>query len=113
MIEQIFFLQRCASELTHRIDVALRQTIGDAFADAPEVSQRLIFPEPSAIAHFVQFGDAYAVTVSRDVFGHDIHSYLGKIEVGPNAGGGCDASLSEHVTYNHYVELMGGHAVSI
>ena len=62
-------------------------------AYAPEVPQRSVGPEPLPVSHLVQLGDPHAVGVRFLVLGQDVHGDLGQVEVGPDAGGGCNTGL--------------------
>ena len=42
------------------------------------------------------------------MFGNDVHGYLGKIEVGADARGGCDASLLEDIADHEHGHVTGG-----
>ena len=68
-----------------------------AFSHPPEVGQRAVHPKLSAVAHFIQLRDPDTALIRRDVFGHDVHSDLAKIEVCADPRGRGDPRCAQHI----------------
>ena len=68
-----------------------------AFSHPPEVGQRAVHPKLSAVAHFIQLRDPDTALIRRDVFGHDVHSDLVKIEVCADPRGRGDPRCAQHI----------------
>ena len=68
-------------DISHGVDADGLELFGIAFSRPPEVGQRAVHPKLSAVAHFIQLRDPDTALIRRDVFGHDVHSDLVKIEV--------------------------------
>ena len=82
-----------AGYIPHGIKSVGLQLFCVASAYAPEISQRPVRPEGTAVAHLVQFGDAHAVFIRLNVFGSDVHGHFTEIEIRADPGGGCNAGL--------------------
>ena len=59
-----------------------------------------MIPKKNAVAFLIQFGDSDAILVGRCFLGHNVHCYLGKIEVGSNTNCRSDSGRREYIV-NH------------
>ena len=79
VIKIAFLSQRTACHIAHGIQPVRLQFFGIAAPDPPKICQRLVFPQQAAIALLIQFGNAHAVFVRRDMLCLHVHRHLGKI----------------------------------
>ena len=84
-------------DISHGIDADGLELFGIAFSHPPEVGQRAMHPKLSAVAHFIQLRDPDTALIRRDVFGHDVHSDLAKIEVCADLRGRGDPRCAQHI----------------
>lgn len=110
-VQGFLILHRAPSDIAHGIEAMLIQLTYIAFSHAPEVCKRTVIPQHAAVAHFIQLGDAYVFCIRRDMLRHDIHSHLGQIQVGADAGGCGDAGGTQYVPDNATRQLMSRAAV--
>ena len=70
-------------------------------------------PQLLAVGALVEFGDAHAVLVGGDVFGHDVHGDLGQIEIAADAGSGGDAGFRQYFLHQAHGQLVGGEPITL
>ena len=70
-------------------------------------------PEDLSEAHLIQRGNADTVLVRPDLLGNDVHSHLGKEQIGSDACCGCDAGVVKHIAHHRHGHLMRGHAIGV
>lgn len=75
----------------------------------PEISQRTVVPEQTAIAHFIQLGNPHPVFICRDMLGFDVHGDLGEIEIGSDPRRRSDAGGFENIQNDGPGQLPSGH----
>ena len=93
--------------IPHRIEAVLRQLSRIPPAHPPEIRQRPVIPQRSAVAHLIQLRDADPVLIRRHVLGRDVHGNLGKIKICSDAGGGGDAGLRQDRPDHPEGQFMG------
>ena len=90
----------------------VHQAAGLARAELPEVRERRVVPEETAVGELVQLRDAHAVPVGGGLLGHDVHRHLGEIEVRPDAHRRGDAGGGKHLPdHRARHDVRGAHAL--
>ena len=103
VVEEVFV---CFGDVPHGADAVWFQTSGGAGTDPPEIGERPVIPQLCAVAVFVQFPDKIFC-----VFGGDIQSDLGQIQVAAHAAGGADSGGTEDFGHDLLTQLAGGQMV--
>ena len=98
-------------DVAHRVDADGLELFGVASPNTPEVRQRTVLPELSAVAHFVKLRNADAVFIRRNVLCHDVHGDLAEIEVCADARRGRDACGAQHIEDHGLRQFAGRHVV--
>jgi len=87
------------------------QPLDGAGTGHPEIRQRAMIPQQIPVGLLVQFRNADTVLVRRDVFCHNVHGQLCKVEVGADACRCGDAGVVQHLPHHGHGKFMGAHVV--
>ena len=112
LVQQFLVVQRCPSQLSHSVYAIESQPFCCPLTHSPELGNRTIVPQLTAVRHLVEFRNAYTVGVGRSLLCHDVHSHLAQIHISTYACRRCYARLLEHVAYHLYGELVRRHLVA-
>ena len=92
LVKQIFiviiirFSHRTTSNIAHCKQTDFFQFLSVSPTNSPKVGERTVIPQLAAIAHFIQFGYANTIFVSRYMLRNDVHSDFGKVHICTNTG---------------------------
>ena len=103
--------QRAARNVSHRIQTVLLQLLLVAPSHPPEIRQRTVIPEQSAVTHLVQFCNAHTISIRLYMFCHNIERHFAQIEIGSDPGGCRDARLSKDILYHFRRKFSRCHVV--
>ena len=70
-----------------------------------------MIPQQTAVAHFIQLGNADAVPIRFDMLRHDVHGYFTEVEICPNPRCGSDSRGLQHIQDHGHGKLSGCHFV--
>ena len=102
-----------AGDVAHGVQPMAIQLAGIALAHPPKVGQGFVPPQQLPIGHLVQCGNAHAILIRTDVFGDNIHSDFGQVQIGPQPGSGRDAGGFENVQNNGPGQVAARHMIRI
>lgn len=85
----------------------LRQLSRIALAYPPKISDGDVGPQGPAIGHLIQLRDAHPVLIRRNVLGHNVHSHLPQVEVGPDSRRCGDPGRFQHIQNHSHGQLPG------
>ena len=113
VIKIAFLSQRTTCHIAHGIQPVRLQFFGIAAPDPPKICQRLVFPQQAAVALLIQFGNAHAVFVRRDMLCLHVHRHLGKIQIAANARRGGDAGHAQDLQDQLHGKIVGSKVVQL
>ena len=111
-VEQVFvkrfprIAERTACDVAHGIETVSFKLLGRSSADAPKISERRMCPKAAAVLQCVEFCDAYAVRIGRNMLRYNIHGNFGKIEICADARRCGNTGLTEYVSDEAHGERM-------
>ena len=112
-VQQYLVPHRLPRHIAHREHVVGFEFSTDPFADAPEIRQRTVIPKVLPVGKLVQFRDANAVLVRRNMLGVNIHGDLAKIEIAADPCRGGNAGGIQHILHDHPSKVVGAHAAGL
>ena len=106
-VEQFLVLDRASRHVSHRIQAKRGQPFGIPPPDPPEIRDRTVGPEFSAVRHFIQLCDPNPVLICRDMLGPHIHRHLAKIQIRPDSRRCRDSGLVQYVQNHSHGKVVG------
>ena len=113
VIEIAFLSHGTSCHIAHGIQPVRLQFFGIAAPDPPEICQWFVFPQQAAIALLIQFGNAHAVFVRRDMLSLHVHRHLGKIQITADARRGGDAGHAQDLQDQLHGKIAGSKVVQL
>ena len=118
-IEQFFVVialtvsDRASCDIAHREHTMFGQFFGITMTDPPEVGNRPVVPQKTAVTHLIKFRNTDAVFIRRGMFGHNIHGDLAQIQICAKTRRGRDAGLGKNVLYDLAGQFSCGQRIGI
>ena len=112
-IQEILAAQRHTRHVAHCEHVVLGKPASRAATNAPEIGERTVVPQPSAITHLIEFGNAHPVGIGRHVLGFDVHCDFSQIHICANARSCSDSGARKHIANHGHGKLVSRHAVGV
>ena len=106
IIEIFIFSERATGNVPHCTESYTVQLLGIPTPYSPKVRQGLVIPEFLPITHLIQFPDANAVFVRRDMLGNDVHGNLAEIKIRPDSGSRRNSGLPKYVLNHLFRKFM-------
>ena len=98
-------------QVSHGVDAVGFQSLDGTGTSHPEIGKRAMVPQQIPVRLLVQLCNADTILVRRDVFCHNVHGQLCKVEVGADACRCGDAGVGQHLPHHGHGKLVGAHVV--
>ena len=99
--------------IAHGENPLLFQLPGNAAPHPPEIRQRPVIPQLPAVGHLVQAGNSRPLGIRRNPLGHNVHSHLAQVQVGPHPRRGRNPCLVIDLLHEHFCKAPGIHAIKL
>ena len=106
-VEQFLVLDRASRHVSHRIQAKRGQPFGIPPPDPPEIRDRTMRPEFSAVRHFIQLRDPNSIPICRDMLCPHIHRHLAEIKIRPDSRRCRDSGLVQYVQNHLHGKVTG------